>query len=112
MCGTAQTGGGAACILVRMSDPFTTDQFRILRHARDGVAAAAWVFRPKGYLRDVDMLVRERLITSCDGRLQLTPLGAAHLKMAPDSAQGNGATDVNRIGGEIDIARCQGASTP
>jgi hypothetical protein len=73
-----------------MSDPLTTDQFRILRNARDDVAAAAWAFRPKGYLRDVDMLVRERMVTSCDGRLQLTPLGATHLKMAgaPTSVDG------------------------
>ena len=62
-----------------MSSALTTDQFRILRNARDGITAAACVFRPNSYFLDVEMLVREHLVMSRDGRLDLTPRGAAHL---------------------------------
>jgi hypothetical protein len=37
------------------------------------------VLRPKSYFLDVEMLVRAHLVTSRDGRLDLTPRGAAHL---------------------------------
>ena len=63
-----------------MSATLTTDQFRILRDARDGVAAAARAFRPKDYFLDVEHLVRENLVASHQGLLRLTPLGATHLK--------------------------------
>lgn len=65
-----------------MSPTLTTDQFRILRMARDGISAPAWVFRPKGYFLDVEQLVRENLITCPNGIVQLTPLGATRLRPA------------------------------
>jgi hypothetical protein len=79
MFATEQTAGTRTCILTIMSSALTTDQFRILRNARDGITAAACVFRPKSYFLDVEMLVREHLVTSRDGRLDLTPRGTAHL---------------------------------
>ena len=64
-----------------MSASLTTDQFRILRDARDGIApAASWALRPKGYPLDVEQLVRENLVTSHHGELRLTPSGATRLK--------------------------------
>ena len=69
-----------------MIPALTTDQFRILRMARDGITAPAWVFRPKGYLLDVEQLVRDKLVTSRDGIVQLTPLGATRLRPAPTPA--------------------------
>jgi hypothetical protein len=62
-----------------MATPLTTDQFRILRMARDGISAPARVFRPKGYFLDVEQLVRENLVTCPNGIVQLTALGATRL---------------------------------
>jgi hypothetical protein len=62
-----------------MSDPLTTDQFRILRNARDGVKAIAELFQPRSYVLDVEMLVRDRLLAMRNGAFVLTPLGAAFL---------------------------------
>ncbi len=64
-----------------MQPPLTTDQFRILRNARDGTTAPACVFRPRAYFFDVEHLVRQHLVTAPGGDVQLTPLGAMQLTL-------------------------------
>lgn len=63
-----------------MDDTLTTDQFRILRNARDGCVAPSSLLRPKTYLVDVEVLLKAELVTSGAEGLTLTPTGTACLE--------------------------------
>jgi hypothetical protein len=74
-----------------MSAALATDQFRILRNARDGSAAAARVSRPKGCWPDVERLAGENLVTSRHGALRPAQSGATQLTsgLPAEPAQGD-----------------------
>jgi hypothetical protein len=69
-----------------MDHVLTTDQFRILRNARDAGLVPSSLLRPKDYLLDVEILLRGRFLTPRPGGFDLTPLGAACLGIPPPAA--------------------------